>query len=50
MVKAAKPKLDILQSCSDHDSHWVEDIEFESVIAVWASVFALNITHAQLVV
>ena len=31
-------------------SHWVKDIEFESVIAVWASVFALKITHAQLVV
>ena len=31
-------------------SHWVKDVEFESVIAVWASNFALKITHAQLVV
>ena len=30
-------------------SHWVKDIEFESVIAVWASVFALKTTHVQLV-
>ena len=31
-------------------SHWVKDVEFESVFAIWASVFALKITHAQLVV
>ena len=31
-------------------SHWVKDIEFESVMAVWASVLALKITHTQLVV
>ena len=49
MVKATKPGLDILQSCSDLASHWVEDIEFESLIDVWASVFTLKITHAQLV-
>ena len=28
----------------------VTDIEFESAIAAWASVFALKTTHAQLVV
>ena len=42
MVKANKPVLDILQSCSGHASHWLKDAEFESVIAVWASVFALK--------
>ena len=47
-VKATKPGLYISQSCSFHVSHWVEDVEFESVIAVWASVFALKITYAQL--
>ena len=31
-------------------SHWVKDVEFEGVIAAWASVFALKITYAQLVV
>ena len=32
-------------------SHWVNDIEFESVIALWAaSVFALKTTRSQLVV
>ena len=50
MVKATKPGLDILQSCSGHASRWVTDVEFESVIAVWASVFAAKITHAQIVV
>ena len=50
MVKATKPGLDILQSSSGHGSHWVKDDEFESVIAVWASEFALKINHAQLVV
>ena len=49
MVKETKPELDILQSCSTYTSHWIEDVEFESVIAVWASVFALRITGAQLV-
>ena len=48
MVKATKLGLHILQSCSVLASHWVEDVEFESVIAVWASVFALKITHAKL--
>ena len=50
MVKAFKPGLDIFLSCSSHASHWVKDIEFESVIVVWASVFALKMTHVQLVV
>ena len=49
MIMATIPEIDILQSCSGHASHWVKDIEFESVIAVWASVFALKITHTQLV-
>ena len=31
-------------------SHWVKDVEFESVIAVWASVFALKIALPLLVV
>ena len=50
MVKATKPGLDILQSCSVITSHWIMDVEFERVIAVWASVFAHKTTHAQLVV
>ena len=50
MVKATKPGLDVLQLCSGHASHWVEDVEFESMTDVWASVFALKITHAQIVV
>ena len=50
MVKETKPELDILQSCSTYTSHWIEDVEFESVIAVWASVFAHKTTHAQFVV
>ena len=50
VVKATKHGLDILQSCSNLASHWVKDVVFESVIAVWASVFALKITHAQLAV
>ena len=50
MVKATKPGLDVLQSCSSHSSHRVKDVEFESVIVVWASVLALKITRAQLVV
>ena len=29
-------------------SHWVTDIEFESVTAVWASVFAIKINHLYL--
>ena len=45
-----QPGLDILQSCSVLVSHWVKDVEFESVIAGWASVFALKITHVQLLV
>ena len=50
MVKATKPGLDILQSCSDLASIWFKDIEFENGIAVWASVLVLEITHVQLVV
>ena len=50
MVKETEPRLDIHKLCSDHAFHWAKDIEFESVIAVWVSVFALKITHAQLVV
>ena len=50
MVEATKPGLDILQSYRFLASHWVKDVESESMIAVWASVFALKITHAQLVV
>ena len=46
MVETTKPGLDILQSCSFLASHWVKDVEFESVIAVWASVFALKVTYA----
>ena len=49
LVRVA-PGLNILQSCGAHSSHWVGDIESESVVAVWASVFALEITHAQRVV
>ena len=48
--QATEPGLDILQSCSFLASYCVKDVEFESVIAVWASVFALKVTHAQLVV
>ena len=36
--------------CITFASHWVMDVEFESVTAVWASVFVLKTTHAQLVV
>ena len=50
MVKAIKPGLDIHQSCSALVSHWVADIKLEGVIAVWAPVFSLKITHSQLVV
>ena len=50
MVKATKPGLDILQSCRFLASDLVKDVVFERVNAVWASVFALKITHAQLVV
>ena len=50
MVKVTKPGLDILQSRSGHASHWVKDVEFESVIVVWASVFTLKFTHAKLLV
>ena len=50
MVVVTKPGLDTLQLCSVLASHWVKDVEFESMIAVWASVFALTITYAQLVV
>ena len=48
MVKATKPGLDILQSCSVLASHWVKNVELESVIFVWASVFAPKFTHAKL--
>ena len=40
----------MLQSCSGHASHWVRDVKFESMIAVWVSVFLLKIADAQLVV
>ena len=50
MVKATAPGLDILQSCSGYASHLVEDIELESLIAVKASIFALKITNADLLV
>ena len=50
MVKASKPVLDVLQSRSNLASHWVKYIKLESVIAVWATVFALEFTHVQLVV
>ena len=30
--------------------HWVKDIDLESVIYLWASVVALEIIHAQLIV
>ena len=42
MVKAPKTGLDMLQLCNNLASHWVEDIDIESAIAVWASVFALK--------
>ena len=48
MGKATKSGRDTIQSCSVLASHWVKDIEFESVVAVWASVFTLEITHVQL--
>ena len=50
MVRATKPGLDILQSCSGYASHRAKNIKFVSVIAAWASVFALKSTHAQLLV
>ena len=50
MVKATNSRLDIPQSCSGHTSHWVKDVEFESVFAVRALVFALKITHSPVVV
>ena len=50
MVKATKLGLDILQWCSGHGSQWFKEVEFESAIAVWASVFSLKIAHAQLLV
>ena len=40
MVNATKPGLDILHSCNVPTSHWIWDIEFESVSA-------LKISHAQ---
>ena len=50
MVYATKPGLDILQSCCVLATHWVKEVEFESAIAIWASVFTFKITHDQLVV
>ena len=50
MAKASKPGLDVLQLCSGNASLWVKDIEYENGIAVWASVFALEIIQAHLVV
>ena len=48
MVKATG--IDILKSYSILASYWVKDFELESVISFRASVFALKITRAQLVV
>ena len=50
MMKGTEPGLGILQSCSVLAFHKVKDVEFESLTAVWASVFAHKIIHAQLVV
>ena len=50
MFNATRPGLGIIQSCNDLASHWVKDIELEGVIYVWASVFAVQTTHVQLVV
>ena len=50
MFKVTKPGIDILQSCSVLTFHWVRDVEFKCVIAVWASVFALKSTHGQALV
>ena len=50
MVNASKSGLNILQSCSGTCFNWIKDFKFENVIYVWASVFALKITHAQLLV
>ena len=46
----AAPVLNIFQACSNLASNWVKDIELETVVVVWASVFALKITHTSLVV
>ena len=45
-----KPILDILQSSCFLAFNRVKDIKLESVISVWASVFAPKTTHTQLVV
>lgn len=45
---ATKSGLDIFQSCNVLAFNWVKNIELESVIAVWAPIFALKITHTQL--
>ena len=50
MVQAAFPWFDIIQLRSNLASHWVKSIELESLISIWASVFALKITNTQLVV
>ena len=42
--------LDFCQSFSNLASHWVEDVELESVIGVWVPVFALKPLDVQLVV
>ena len=50
MIKETKQGPDTLQLCNDLVSHWVKNINFESVIAVWTSVLALKITQTQLIV
>ena len=49
MVKTAEPGLDIIQLYSVLASQWFTDIELGNLISVWASAFALKITHAHLV-
>ena len=50
MVIATKIGSDILSQVASLLPIWVKIIELESVIAVWPSVAALEITHAQLAV
>ena len=50
MVKATKPGSISSIQIATLLPIGVRDIEFESVVGVWISVFAIKITHAQLVV
>ena len=50
MVKAVKPGLDIRQSCSVPASHWVKDVELETLIYFLAPGFALIMALTLLVV